>query len=109
MQMQQMLLGTDPSGYAAACRAVREIDLRDCVSSISTPTCILAGEHDALATVDDARFLQQQIAGSSLVPLSAAHISNMEAAADFTSAVLEFLREQDSREHGKSDGQSATW
>jgi 3-oxoadipate enol-lactonase len=97
-QMREMLTSCNPQGYASACAAIRDMDLRDSIGAIDKPVCIIAGQMDVVTVVDDARFLQRQIKGSSLVQLPAAHISNVEASAQFTTAVLDFLEEQDS--HG---------
>jgi 3-oxoadipate enol-lactonase len=86
-----MLLANDPRGYALCCAAIRDMDQRTLVEGIRLPTCVIAGEHDPVTTVADAEFLQSKIAGSSLVPLSAAHISNVDAADAFNTALLEFL------------------
>ncbi len=93
-QMREMLTSCDPNSYISACAAVRDMDLRDSISRIYKPVCILAGEYDPVTTVDDARFLEQRIVGSSLVQLPAAHISNIEAPKEFTIAVLRFLEDQ---------------
>jgi 3-oxoadipate enol-lactonase len=73
------------------CTALRDMDQRKLVQQIRLPTCVIAGEHDPGTTLDDGRFLQSQISGATLVPLPAAHISNVEAAAQFNQAVIEFL------------------
>ena len=92
-RMQQMLLTDDPSGYIATCAALRDIDLRDQIAAIQTPTLILAGEHDPVTTVSDAEYLHSRIAGSRLQILPAAHISNAEQPQLFNQAVLEFLHQ----------------
>jgi 3-oxoadipate enol-lactonase len=94
-EMREMLVSCDPNGYVSACAAIRDMDLRDSIRGIKKPVCILTGEYDIVTTVADARFLEQSIAGSSLVQLPAAHISNVEAPGEFTNAVLSFLKEHD--------------
>jgi len=91
--MRKMLLGCDPVGYTAACAAIRDMDLRTQVSSIHVPVCILGGAYDPVTTMEDAKWLQQQIAGSRLMELRASHIANVEAAAEFNATVLQFLGE----------------
>ena len=93
-----MLTSCNPSGYVSVCAALRDTDLRDAIGAIDAPVCILAGQHDAVTTIEDAHFMQQQITGSYVVELPASHISNVEAPAEFTTAVLDFLEQQDS--HG---------
>ena len=87
------LLATDPDGYAGVCAALRDADLSDTVSSITVPTLVIGGEHDEAAPVEQARWLHEQIAGSRLVELSAAHISNLDCETEFTAALEQFLDE----------------
>lgn len=88
------LVGTlrdqDAGGYAACCDMLAQADLYACVGTIAVSTLIIAGEHDPVTTVDDGRWLQQQIAGARLASLPASHISNIEAA-DLFGAVAHFL------------------
>jgi 3-oxoadipate enol-lactonase len=86
-----MLEAANPEGYVAACAAVRETDLRQSLLSIRVPCLVLAGTHDTAATVADARFLVERITGAQYVEVSAAHLSNIEAAVDFNRHVLQFL------------------
>jgi 3-oxoadipate enol-lactonase len=86
-----MLHAGNPTGYLLVCAALRDMDQRSLVREIRVPTCVIAGEHDPATTLDDGKFLQSQIPGATLVPLPVAHISNVEAAAQFNQAVLEFL------------------
>jgi 3-oxoadipate enol-lactonase len=86
-----MLHASNPRGYVLICAALRDMDQRRLVEEIRLPTCVIAGEHDPVTTVDDAEFLQSRIPGATLVSLPAAHISNVEAAAQFNQAVVEFL------------------
>jgi len=85
------LRGQDAGGYAACCEVLAQADLHACVGTITVPTLIIAGEHDPVTTVDDARWLQQQIAGARLASLPASHISNIEAADLFTAQLRTFL------------------
>ncbi|MEG1053221.1 MAG: alpha/beta hydrolase, partial [Janthinobacterium sp.] len=78
-------------GYAACCEALAQADLRAAVGTIAVPTLFIAGEHDPVTTVDDARRLQQQVAGSRLASVAASHISNVEAEQVFTAQLRAFL------------------
>ncbi|WP_332860818.1 3-oxoadipate enol-lactonase [Janthinobacterium svalbardensis] len=85
------LRGQDAGGYAACCDMLAQADLHACIGTIAVPTLIIAGEHDPVTTVDDGRWLQQQIAGACLASLPASHISNVEAADLFTAQLRTFL------------------
>jgi 3-oxoadipate enol-lactonase len=68
-------------------------DLRQSIATIAVPTLVIAGEHDPITTVDDARFIAERVGGSRTVALNASHLSNVEAAEAFNAAVLAFLAE----------------
>lgn len=87
------LLATDPDGYAGVCAAIRDADLREDVGSITVPTLVIGGENDQAAPIEQARWLHEQIAGSRLVELNAAHISNLDREHEFTAAFSQFLTE----------------
>jgi 3-oxoadipate enol-lactonase len=87
-------LGTAPEGYAACCEALARYDERDRLEVIDRPVLIVAGLHDPAPPIATARDYASRITGARLVELPAAHLSNVEAAQEFTAAVLEFLSEQ---------------
>lgn len=89
--MREMLISCNPDGYIAACAAIRDVDLRAQTRSICTPVCILGGTRDPVTTMEDGEWLHQQIPGSHFAALPASHISNIEAAAEFNSAVMKFM------------------
>lgn len=90
-QTRAMLASTSVAGYIACCAAVRDADYRTAVSNISIPALILCGTYDSVTPPVDGHFLQQHIPGSKYLELKAAHLSSVEAASDFNSAVLQFL------------------
>ena len=82
---------TSPAGYADCCLALAAADLRADINAIRVPTLLLAGRHDPVTTVADAAFMHARIAGARCVTLDASHLSNIEAAADFTETLRAFL------------------
>jgi 3-oxoadipate enol-lactonase len=92
-QARDTLLRTDPNGYAAVCAALRDGDLRDTVGSITVPTLVIGGTGDQATPIEQARWLHEQIAGSRLVELQAAHLSNLDRDTAFTAALDQFLGE----------------
>ena len=90
-KVRRMLLTTSPEGYAACCAALRDMDQRDAIASIRAPTLVIAGAHDPATPPTDARAIAGRIPGATLMELEAAHLSNIEAADQFTATVLEFL------------------
>jgi 3-oxoadipate enol-lactonase len=94
-----MLLHTDPKGYTLACAAIRDMDLRDLIGSIMTPTLVVYGDEDPVTSPVDARFLLDHISNAESLCLPAAHLSNIEAAAVFNDGVLHFLKKTSGRRH----------
>jgi 3-oxoadipate enol-lactonase len=87
-----MLGRTPPLGYAAACKAVRDGDLRADAARIACRTLVVAGADDPVTTPDDARALSAAIAGAELLVLDdAAHILCAERPDAFNAALLAFL------------------
>jgi 3-oxoadipate enol-lactonase len=68
------------------------MDQTHLLSRIRTPTLILVGEDDPSTTVEHSETIHGEIVGSKLVVLeNAAHLSNIEQAADFNKALRTFL------------------
>jgi 3-oxoadipate enol-lactonase len=88
---RQMLLRAPPDGYVACCAAIRDMDQRELLHNITPPTLVIAGAHDLATPPADGRFLAEHIQGARYVELPAAHLSNIEAAPEFTAALTEFL------------------
>ncbi len=92
-RIHQMLAANVPAGYIADCTAVRDMDQRSEIATITAPTLVISGTHDISTPPSEAEFLAAHIPGAQLVELDAAHISNIEASAAFTETVLRFLLE----------------
>jgi 3-oxoadipate enol-lactonase len=91
-KMTATLAATSLDGYVACCEAVRDMDHRELLHKIKTPTLLIAGRHDPATTVENAEFIRDRVSGAKLVVLEAAHISNVEQAEKYTAAVLDFLK-----------------
>ncbi len=90
-RIREMLLSTPTAGYCACCEALRGIDQRALVHRIAVPTLVIAGANDVATPQAEGKFLAAAIPGARFVCLPTAHLSNIEASAAFTAAVLEFL------------------
>jgi 3-oxoadipate enol-lactonase len=88
---KETFLATDPNGYAGVCAALRDGDLRDAVGSIALPTMVIGGANDQATPIEQARWLHDQIEGSRLVELDAAHLSNLDRQPEFTAVLEQFL------------------
>jgi 3-oxoadipate enol-lactonase len=89
--VRDMLLNTAPAGYSANCAAVRDMDQRAEVASITVPTLVIAGTHDGSTPAADGRGVADAIPGARFVELDAAHLSNWEQSEQFTQALVGFL------------------
>jgi 3-oxoadipate enol-lactonase len=88
---ERMIEATPPEGYAACCAAIRDTDLREAISSITASTLVICGAQDPATPPADGHFLAAKIRGARAVELPTAHLSNMEAAAQFSAEVIRFL------------------
>ena len=82
---------TPAEGYAAACAALRDADEGPDLPAITAPTLVVAGNRDVATPAAEGRLLADAIAGAQYVELDAAHLSNLEAPARFTSELMRFL------------------
>ncbi len=87
-----MLERTPAASYIAACRAVRDADLRADDARIRCPALVIAGSDDAVTTPAMATELSAAIPGARLHVIdSCAHISCAEAPSAFNAVLLAFL------------------
>ena len=86
-----MLAGCPSDGYTGCCAALRDADLHAVAPRIVAPTLVIAGRHDPVTPPPDAHEIADHIAGARLMTLDAAHICNVERAAELTASLLAFL------------------
>jgi len=86
-----MIESCSPDGYAGCCAALRDGDLRPAIENIRCPTLVIAGRKDVATTIEAAELIASRISGSTMVALDSGHLSNVERAAEFSAAVLDFL------------------
>jgi 3-oxoadipate enol-lactonase len=89
--VRAMLLACKPEGYVGCCAAIRDMDQRPTARLIVVPTLLIAGAHDPATPPSDAAQLNAAIAGSRIVSLDAAHLSNIEQPAAFNAAIMAFV------------------
>ena len=89
---RSVFMGTNPTGYAGCCAALRDFDGNTVLGKISVPTLVISGKRDVSTPwAGHSEILCQKISGAKSVLLDAAHLSNLELPHSFTSAVAEFL------------------
>jgi 3-oxoadipate enol-lactonase/4-carboxymuconolactone decarboxylase len=90
--IRNVLLGTDPKGYAACCAALRDVDTRSSLSKIAVPTLVIGSDKDPSTPWEgNGSVLAREIPGARAVKLDTAHLSNLEQPRAFTGAVLDSL------------------
>lgn len=90
-RMRAMIRRTPLDGYVACCEAIRDMDQRESMRGIATPTMVIIGAQDPATTPEAGRAIHAAIAGSTIAVLEAAHISNVEQPEAFTRTVEAFL------------------
>jgi|SRR5579872_2398585 len=85
--VRQMILDTPPQGYISCCEAIRDADLIMQAPQMGVPATVISGAYDVSTTPAQARVLSAMIPDARYIELDAAHISNIEAAAEFTSTL----------------------
>lgn len=83
----QQVRSCDPRGYATACAAIRDMDQSEQIKTIKLPCLVIAGQLDIATPPAMAQGIHGGIANSQYVELPAAHLSNVEAASQFTGAL----------------------
>jgi len=90
-QFRVMVAACPKEGYLSCCAALRDEDLRDAIAGIRCPVLCIGGNADPTTPPDALRFIHERIAGSRMLLLDAAHLTNVEQDRAFTDAVAEFI------------------
>ncbi len=90
-QFRAMVAACPKEGYLSCCAALRDEDLRDAIAGIRCPVLCVAGNADPATPPDALQFSHERIAGSKMLLLDAAHLTNVEQHEAFTKAVTEFI------------------
>jgi 3-oxoadipate enol-lactonase len=94
VRIRQMINAATSSGIAAASRGMAQrADSYDLLATITCPTLVIVGEHDALTPLPVAQEYAAKIASAQLAVIPrAGHLSNLEQPEAFLEAVRNFLR-----------------
>ncbi|BAK67402.1 beta-ketoadipate enol-lactone hydrolase [Sphingobium sp. SYK-6] len=85
------MAGMPVAGYAGNASALRDVDLRDALPSISAPTLVIGGAEDGPRGAALPLITQSVRNGRSVVLPNAAHLSNVENPQAFNAAMIEHL------------------
>jgi 3-oxoadipate enol-lactonase / 4-carboxymuconolactone decarboxylase len=89
---RRTLLSTSAAGYAGCCAAIRDMDRRDTLGTIRTPTLVIGGDRDlSMPWPDHGEVLATAIPSARAVRLPTAHLSNLERPRSFSAALAAFL------------------
>ena len=92
-RIRAMLLSTPREGYAGACEAIAQMDLREDLPRIKAPTLVIGAEQDQSTPPEKSREIAQRIPGAQLVMIpDAAHIANVEQPEIVTNLILEHVQ-----------------
>ena len=90
--LRQMILGTQPEGYAACCEAIAAADFHTQSGNIGAPTLVIVGAEDPSTPIAAAETLSRTIPGARLQVIpNASHIPTAEQPAAIAGALIRFL------------------
>lgn len=92
-QIRAGILATPPTGYCGCGGAIRDMDQREAIRGIRTPTLVMVGALDPATTVDAARVMHERIPGAELLIIpESQHLFNVEFPAQFNAGLVNFLQ-----------------
>jgi 3-oxoadipate enol-lactonase len=89
--IREVLSRTPPEGFAMACEALREFDLRGQHRAIRCPTLAVAGRHDTGTPPASTQAIADAIEGARFEVLDAAHLAPVEQSQRFAALLESFL------------------
>jgi 3-oxoadipate enol-lactonase len=90
-QIREVLLQTQPEGYALACEALRDFNVHNRLSEIRLPTMTVAGRHDTGTPPAATQSIANAIEGAQYELLDAAHLAPVEQSHRFAALLETFL------------------
>jgi 3-oxoadipate enol-lactonase len=93
-QIREVFESTSSEGYAQACIALRDFDVRSRLDEIALPTLTVAGSHDAGTPPAVTQEIANAIRGARFEVLDAAHLAPIEHSQRFTALLESFLQKQ---------------
>lgn len=90
-RMRTGIRNTPVEGYMGCCAAIRDMDQRTAIRSVTNPVLVLVGANDPATTPAAGQAIHEAIAGSEIVSLDAGHISAVERADEFSAVAGAYL------------------
>lgn len=92
--IRHMIAATPVMGYVGCCAALKALAYRERLAALRVPALFIAGTQDPAVPPAVMVDMHQRVAGSRYLELPAAHLSNVECAAAFNTALADFLHAQ---------------
>lgn len=92
--VRRMIATTPVAGYAGCGAALKTLAYRERLAELRLPALFIAGAQDPAVPVAAMVDMHTRVPGSRLLELPAAHLSNLECAPAFNTALRDFLRAQ---------------
>ena len=89
--VRNMIATTTLAGYVGCARAIQKLAYLDRLKTIDHPVLLMSGAHDGGTPESGMALMHDEIKGSEYIVLDAAHISNIEQAAEYTKNVKAFF------------------
>jgi 3-oxoadipate enol-lactonase len=89
--VRAQLLETDPQGYAACAVAISEMDLRDDLALIASPTLVIVADDDPSTPPSHGELIANSVANSELMGIPGRHLACIEAPTLVLPAIANFL------------------
>ena len=91
-KVRAMITATDPKGYVACCRGLKDLDYLRHLGQVSLPILYLGGSEDKGAAPDVMREMARATPGAAFVEIpNAGHVANINRPEAFNAAVAAFL------------------
>ena len=102
VRYRAMIAATPAEGYAACCEAIAKLDLRTDLRKIAAPTLVIAGAQDPATPPVHALTITDQVPAARLHVLDdAAHLANVEQAAQVNRLIMDHLEPRKGEQEGK--------
>ena len=89
--IRDVFLDTPPAGYACACEALRDFDVRGRLPSLRAPTLCIAGRHDTGTPPALTQVIAEAVPNARFEVLDAAHLAPIERSQRFAPLLETFL------------------
>lgn len=91
--IRRMVVGNDPQGYIACCKALKELDFLRHLGDATVPVLYVGGSDDKGAAPDVMRAMADATPGGEFLEIpGAAHVANINAPQAFNAAIKDFLK-----------------